>query len=358
MENMTDNINKKINVLMIGAGRDVQGGVSTVVNQYYQAGLDNKVNLKYIATMKDGSKITKLIVGIAAYVEFMLSVSKYDMVHVHMSHRSSFYRKRAFIKKAHKAGKKIIIHMHGSEFDVFYDKECNEKKKQKVRDVFELADVVIALSEEWEKWISTICDKRKIKVLYNAVNLPNFKREDYNDSNILFLGRLGKRKGTYDLLKAIPTVLKEVPDAHFYLGGDGDLDQCKSICKENNVESNVTFLGWVSGKNKAKWLEKCSIFVLPSYHEGMPMAILEAMSYGEVVISTKVGGIPKVIEDKKNGFLIDAGDVDSLAQIIVYLLKTPRSEIGACAYRTIENNFNSKANINKLIEIYTSVLEK
>ena len=100
-------------VLMIGAGRDVKGGVSTVVNQYYEAGLDNLVDLTYIPTMEDGNKLRKLKVATKAYLEYLRVLNKVDIVHVHMSHRASFFRKRYFINAAYRKNKKIIIHMHG-----------------------------------------------------------------------------------------------------------------------------------------------------------------------------------------------------------------------------------------------------
>lgn len=84
-------------VMMVGAGRNVRGGISTVVNQYYEAHLDEKVDLKYIATMQDGSKLKKAAVAIKALIEFKICLKDYDIVHVHMSTRASFYRKSYFM---------------------------------------------------------------------------------------------------------------------------------------------------------------------------------------------------------------------------------------------------------------------
>ena len=95
-------------------------------------------------------------------------------------------------------------------------------------------------------------------------------------------------KGVYDLLEAIPSVLKIVPDAHFYLGGDGDIEAGSKIIVDNGLSSSVEYIGWVSGDKKDEMLRKCSVFTLPLYHEGMPMSLLEAMSYGDVVVTTNV----------------------------------------------------------------------
>ena len=338
-------------VLMIGPDRKVQGGISTVVNQYYAAGLDKQIELKYIATMQDGSKFRKIL-------DYYLCMCDFDIIHVHMSSRASFYRKSVFIKIAHLAKKKIIIHMHGSEFNIFYENECNNKQKKKIREIFLLADVIIALSDEWKVYLSKYCDDHKIIVLNNAIKIPLFVRDNFKDRNVLFLGRLGRRKGTYDLIAAIPKVLEKNPHVHFYFGGDGEIEACKKICIKTHVQNNVTFLGWITGGQKEEYLKKCSTFILPSYHEGMPMAILEAMAYGNIVIATPVGGIPEVIHTGQNGYLIDTGDIDGIADTILLTINdTHRNQIGMNAHETIHHNFNIEKNLKRLIKIYQNLFD-
>lgn len=87
-------------ILMIGPGRDVRGGISTVVNSYYELGIEKDTEIKYIPTMEDGSQIKKLIVAVKAYMEFGGCVKKYDIVHVHMAAQASFVRKSLFVQKA------------------------------------------------------------------------------------------------------------------------------------------------------------------------------------------------------------------------------------------------------------------
>lgn len=345
-------------ILMIGPNRDVQGGISSVVNNYYDAGLGDNLNLKYIGTMKDGSKINKLIIAIKSYIEFKNIIAKYDLVHIHMSSRASFYRKAIFIKLAKKYNKKIIIHMHGSEFAKFYNDECNIQKQKYIKQIFGYADKVIALSEEWEIFLSKICSREKIEVVYNSVILPQKMEKNYSQKSILFLGRLGKRKGTYDLLEVIPKVLKKHPSAKFYLGGDGDLEKVSKICQEKGIEKNVYILGWIKGNDKIELLNSCNIYILPSYNEGMPMSLLEAMSYGNAVISTYVGGIPKVIKNNFNGLLFEAGSTEEMYECIDSILSDEchRKMLGNNAYNTIKEKFDINKNIETLIKIYKELV--
>lgn len=345
-------------VLMIGAGREVRGGVSSVVNSLYATGLDRKCELVYLPTMLDGSKLKKLWVAAVARGKFEFLVKKTDILHVHMSSDNSFYRKAMFIRRAKKAGKKIVIHMHGSTFDVFYRERCDKKQKSMVREIFAMADAVIALSENWKAFLGEeICDPSKITVIYNAVPLPEPYEKEYTAQNILFLGILGKRKGTYDLIETLPEVFDAFPGAHVYMGGDGEREQAEEKCQKLGISSKVSFLGWVRGEEKRRLLQEATIYVLPTYHEGMPMSILEAMSYGIAVVSTYVGGIPKLIEDHKEGLLITPGDKAQLKNCLIHLLSSPemRMQYGMAAKEKLERKFNADAQVEQVISLYRRI---
>lgn len=342
-------------VLMIGAGRDVRGGVSSVVNSYYDAGLDKMCDLTYLATMEDGSKLKKLFVAARARMRFERLIKDNDILHVHMSADNSFYRKAVFIRKAYREKKKIIIHMHGSTFDLFYKERCNEKQKREVRDVFAMADAVIALSEDWKQFMAEhICAPDKIHVIYNAVKLPEAYEKDYSSRKMLFLGILGQRKGTYDLIEVLPEIFRKYPDAHIYFGGDGERETAERLCREKGIDRNVTFLGWVRGAEKEKYLKECSVYVLPTYHEGMPMSALEAMSYGMAVVSTYVGGIPHLIKDGENGLLCEAGDRAALEKRLEELLAYPemRKRLGEAARNKIASEFDITVSVKRLTDVW------
>lgn len=347
-------------VLMIGAGREVRGGVSSVVNGYYEAGLDKMCELTYLPTMQDGSKIKKLLVAVWARFRFESLIKQQDILHVHMSADNSFYRKAVFIRKAYKEKKKIIIHMHGSTFDLFYQERCNEMQKKEVREIFGMADKVIALSEDWKEFLSnSICEADKIEVIYNAVKMPEPYQKDYANQKMLFLGILGKRKGTYDLIEVLPEIFKKYPQAHVYFGGDGERAEAEELCIKKGIAEQVTFLGWVRGTEKETLLKECSIYVLPTYHEGMPMSILEAMSYGMAVVSTYAGGIPHLIQNEENGLLCEAGDKEALREKLSKLLEDVklRERLGHNAVDTIKRDFNVKVSVQKLKTLYMELME-
>jgi len=108
-------------ILMIGPDRSVHGGISGVVNNYYDAKLDQKMELTYIGTMVDGSKTKKLLQAAKALVSYLFALPGSRIVHVHVASDSSFYRKSVFIAIAHLFKKKIVIHQHGGSFVDFYE---------------------------------------------------------------------------------------------------------------------------------------------------------------------------------------------------------------------------------------------
>lgn len=349
---------EKVKVLMIGPARNVKGGMTTVVDNYYNYGLDKIVDLKYIETCNDSNYISKFLKEKKGMREFKKEIGNYDIVHIHMASRRSTFRKARYIKTAKKHAKKIILHIHGAGYKDFYN-ECNEKKKKYIRDILALCDKVIVLSEEWYDFFKNLVDPKKLVVVYNSIIIPEDFDKNINTNCILFLGRIGKRKGIYDLIEVIQKIVPKYPDIKLYVGGDGEIEKLKKIIKENNLTKNVEYIGWTSGEKKDNFLKNVSFYILPSYNEGMPMSVLEGMAYKNITISTNVGGIPKVIESGKNGIIIEPGDKKALEMNILRLLEDEslRRKLSEEARKTIVEKFNIEVIIKKIQEIYKDVRE-
>lgn len=346
-------MDKKKRVLMVGPARSVKGGMTTVVDNYYDYGLDKLVELKYIESCNDSNKISKFLKEIKGLKEFKKEIDNFDVVHIHMASRRSTFRKGKYVRLAKFKGKKVIIHIHGAEYKLFFD-ECNEKQKRYVKETLALADKIIVLSEEWKDYFKELVDENKIIVIYNSIVIPEDFEKDIDTNKLLFLGRIGQRKGIYDLIEVIDKLKSDFSDIKLYVGGDGEIEKLKQLIQEKHLEKNVEYIGWTTGEKKEKLLKECSFYILPSYNEGMPMSVLEGMAYKNVVISTNVGGIPKVIENNKNGILIDPGDKKKLEEELIGLLKDKalRQKLSKEAQKTVELKFNIENNIKTLIKLY------
>ncbi len=136
-----------------------------------------------------------------------------------MASRGSFLRKSNIILLSKLMGSRVIIHLHGAEFQTFYHDESNKIKRKYIRSVFDAANVIVVLSTQWAKWVcSLVDDKEKVVVVYNAVPSLEVNRNDVVEGQVLFLGRLGKRKGVDDLIIAFEKVVKSEPEAKLLLG--------------------------------------------------------------------------------------------------------------------------------------------
>ena len=171
------------------------------------------------------------------------------------------------------------------------------------------------------------------------------------------LGRLGRRKGTYDILEAVPAVISRHSTATFHFGGDGDVNEVRTQLAGVSWGRQVRLLGWLNDDAKSTLLSRASVFVLPSYNEGLPVALLEAMAHGVAVVTTPVGGIPEVVTDSKTGLLVAPGDVAAIAGAICRLLEDPslRTTLGRNGRALIESEFSVERAVARIVAVYDSL---
>ena len=349
-------------VCMIVQDKMVKGGIAAVISGYYGSILEEKYQMIYVESYKDGGKFTKLIKGIQGYLKFakVLMFEHPDMVHIHSSFGPSFYRKLPFIYMASIAKVPIINHIHGADFDEFYF-NATEKKQKLISRVYNKCNKLIALSAEWKERLSLIVPSEKIEIIenYSVLNTGAFEERKQRNSNhtVLFLGELGRRKGCYDIPAVIKKVVKEIPDAHFVLCGTGseeDETAINEMIVDLGITKNVEFPGWVRSEKKDQTLKRADVFFLPSYNEGMPMSILDAMGYGLPIVSTNVGGIPKIVHNDENGYCCKAGDIDSMAAILTYILADNNLQLkmGQNSINIIKESYSLDHHIELLISVY------
>jgi glycosyltransferase involved in cell wall biosynthesis len=226
------------------------------------------------------------------------------------------------------------------------------------------ADKIIVLSLRSKSFFEKFVSRNKLEVIPNAVKTKLFKIEpqkrDSNVVRILFIGGTeAKRKGIYDILKAIPIVIaKQESNILFVFVGKFDDEELKTICKKNNVSDFVEILGYIGNEEKRKVISLSDIYILPSYSEELPIAIIEAMAAGLPIISTTVGSIPALIEEGVNGYLIKPGDYRDLAVKILVLAKDKnlRQEMGRKNVEKIRREYEDKIVMQRLEKVYNVLL--
>lgn len=304
------------NILTIGIDyRVVRGGVAAVENVYstfYQP-------FNHVTTTVTNGQVKKLLVLCKAILQFlywMLFHPEIKIVHVQGSVGASFWRKAIFIYIAKFFHKKVVWHMHAGRFAVFY-----QQHRYAVRKVVNKSDVIIALSEYWKEYFKNEFPTKRVEIIKNVISAPRVHKQQTGYFTLLFLGLLGKNKGIYDLLECIWDHKVEFQGKlKLYIGGNGEIEHVKQLIKENGIADIVIFEGWVSGDKKIELLNKSDAYILPSYKEGLPISILEAMSYGMPIISTPVGGIPEIVSNGENGYLVEPGNKEDIYKAIISLL--------------------------------------
>ena len=341
-------------ILMIGPDINSQGGISSVIKLYKDYDLD----FTNLSSYKDGSLFVKIFVYFHFLIKyiFILSTDKnVKLVHIHTASRGSFFRKSIVLNIAKLFNKKVLLHIHGAEFSIFYEESPSLIKKI-ITDTLNKSDLILVLSEQWKNTISNISTNDNIKVLYNPTVIKELNHIKSSTIKVVFMGRLGKRKGLYDIIEAAKHLKNS--DIEINLYGDGDIEKFEKLISDNNLQEKVKLMGWVSGDKKDEVFQNSDIFILPSYNEGLPISILEAMAYGLPIISTPVGGIPEAVEDGTNGFLIQPGDYKALAEKIDLMANDEplREQMGQQSYKLAKEKFDIRIIIKQLQDIYDKML--
>ncbi len=353
-----------IKVIMLGPALDVRGGVSSV-ERLILSHAPEEVQIRHIGTMRDGGWLRKLFVFIAAIarLKILLLTQRADLVHIHFASRASTWRKSLLALVARWFGKPYILHAHGAEFHEFFPKQPRVLQRW-IISMLKKSRCLIAVSERWRQFYLGISglSPEHVVVLPNPIHVPDTypSRHDRSTVTFLFLGRMENRKGplrAVQALVALPDNLRQ--KAHLVLAGDGDVESVRHEVSKLGLDRQATVMNWVSPEQRNALLASADAFVLPSLNEGLPMSVLEAMSWGLPVITSPVGGIPEIVQNGYNGLLVPPTDISALANAMQRLIEDEalRLQMGANARASVEH-LDIRLYWQKLYAIYRSVLSE
>ncbi|MHB1545167.1 MAG: glycosyltransferase family 4 protein [bacterium] len=303
--------------------------------------------------MNTGFKYNPLAILRIAY---FIKKNKFDIIHTHLS-KANFVGALA----AKIAGIKSISTAHG----------LNKKSQYKY------ADYIICVSNAVrENLIFQGMNGGRLVAIYNGIDTGKFnpeaeglpKRRDVSASvsgaggggksfNIGMIARLSREKGVDLFLDAAKLVLAEIPGAKFFIAGTGFLkDELIKRAKDLDIYNSVYFIGFV-GDTLVSFLKELDAVVFPSLKEGLPLALLESMAMENIVIASDAGGMPEVVEDGKNGFIIKKGDINAIYQKLIFVYnnkdKDAVNEIAEEARKTIIEKFNIENCANKTLDLFS-----
>lgn len=349
-------------IVMLGTALDTKGGISAVVNAYRSGGLFDRWPVRYLPTHREGRAWSKLVLAMASLARFagLLLTRSVAVVHVHSASRASFWRKSPFLLLSFLSRRPVLFHLHGGGFREFHERECGSLARAWVRAVFRHAAHVVVLSPRWEAWVRAVEPGARTRVIPNpAPTVKPWRGKMANDAPmLLFLGAMVEKKGVFDLLQAAALLRDRHPRLRLVFGGTGvALERLKQRARELNMATRVEFPGWVDAATRDALLREANAFVLPSYYEGLPMSILEAMAMGTPVVASDVGGIPEVIENGVDGLLVGPGDVPALAAALDRLVADAAlgESLAMAAQWKIERCYASERVLERVEDIYREV---
>lgn len=321
-------------VLVVAPGPGLRGGITSVVLAHRATPTWAKFNCNWLDTYSDRGPIHKLIAALRAYLLTPNAISRADIIHVHLAADASLIRKLPIVWFAAKMKKPVILHFHIASTESLFVRSSSWVLSA----LRSRAALIVALSPSWKTEFERRWPEIPTTVLPNPVSCSE-NRASKKPGTILFLGKLESRKGYVLLLEALPAILREFPTAQLWIAGHGEIEKGKALARKLGVYSSVRFLGWVSGFEKQRILDEAEILCLPSFAEGVPMAVLEGMAHALPVVATPVGGIPDVIANGRNGVLIPVGHCAAISDAIMTLLRNPRERrrLGDCAQETVRN---------------------
>lgn len=343
------------NILVLATSRKSHGGISSVVMAHERGEQWKDMGCHWVVTHRSGSKVLKMWYFVTGMISFLVRVPFCKLVHIHTSEPPSAKRKRIFMHIAKIMGKKVIVHFHA--FDTA-STICSSSQSV-YRYLFSNADVVIALSPTWKRAINEVFALGdKVQVLYNPCPIiPISKLDVVKKKQILSAGVINARKGYKDLIMGFSKIANYHHDWQLVFAGSGEIEEGKILAKELGIEKQVEFLGWVAGTDKDRVFRETSVFCLPSYAEGFPMAVLDAWAYNLPVVATPVGGLPDIVKDGEDCLLFTPGDSDQLAEQLERMITDSelREKIIRASRKMAEKVFNENVINRQLAEIYASL---
>lgn len=355
---MTKGASDRLIVTMCGVDPTCLGGISTLTRTL-SAELSRRpdVNFEYIVTANQGSSLQKLGCFVRGNTRARRRFScGRGVVHIHMADNASVVRACVLIRIARSCGQAVVLHIH---CDLSRIREESSSRMQKMIDwAITHADHVIVLGG----YLNALFDSldysvERVTLLPNAVMCPQRNPYTSGRRSVLFLGNVSEAKGVLDLLDALALIDDALaPDIVVDLCGRDHLGVVEQI-ERRDLARRVSYRGIVVPDDE--FFARYALNVLPSHHEAMPFALIEASAHGVPTVATAVGSIPEIIDSGKSGWLVEPKDVDALAAVLLDVWNDPSTmrKVGDCAYEVVNKRYSLSEYVQRLIEVYRGVSE-
>jgi glycosyltransferase involved in cell wall biosynthesis len=284
-----------------------------------------------------------------------------DVLHVCLSLKGSAYRKCAVAALARHCGVPYVVHLHGGGFEFFW-LTAPARLRRAVDRLFVDSRKIVVLGRYWvgvlRGWIPQ--SDGKVVVLPNATPASTGENEPSSDGRVrlTFLGELGRRKGTPQLMEALAR-LAHRSDWGAVIAGNGDVEETCASARRLGIADRVDIPGWLDSETTTAVLRRSDVLVLPTFIENLPLTILEAFACGVPVVTTPVAAITEAVEHERNGLLVPVGDIAALAEALRRLIEDGdlRRRLGRAAREDHARGYEIRGHVARLVSLWREVAQ-
>jgi glycosyltransferase involved in cell wall biosynthesis len=351
-------------VLMLGPLPPPVGGMATVVENLVQA-LGTEVELRVLNNVKTTAADRSLWQGVAAQLRLLGRLVgqcvawRPAVVHIHTCSWFTFWRNGVDVLLSRLLLRPVVLHIHGAQFHRFLA-GLSGVSAWLARRVLRSANRVVVLGEGWREVLSGWARSERVVVVPNGVPVgePVTPAPD-GPFRIICLANYEARKGQEDLLRAVAALETARPVQVQLLGFEAEPGRRRSLLElaaELGLD-DVEVPGPVTGADKQARLAGAHCFCLPSYDEGLPMSMLEAMAVALPVVATRVGAIPEAVQDGREGLLFEPGEIRDLSAHLARLIAEPEhaATVGAAGRERLIRDFSLERSAALLLDLYRSL---
>jgi glycosyltransferase involved in cell wall biosynthesis len=345
-------------VRVVLVGPDVAGGAPggmATISRALLAGFDSEpgVEIEPIANFDEGGNLRRLSMGLRAVVEVIRRRRSIDVVHVQVAHQWSIERDLVLVATARAMGIPVVAQYHGAGQAEDYDNGSGFHRMC-YRALIRLCRNVV-LGPKSLAWLRAVDPTASAAVIPNGIETaPDPAPFPTGAPSLVFVGRLGERKGVYDLLSALEQLDGEGIRPETRLLGDGEIEAVRARVTGSGLSGHVSVEGWQDAEVVTAALRTSWALVLPSSAEGLPLAILEAMTLGRAVVSSPVGEIDSLVSDGLSGLLIEPGDVEGLAGALRQVTsdREGTEKMGVRGHEHVLADFSTASVLRQLEDVY------
>ncbi len=364
---------RRIRVMISGPLPPAVGGMSTYCSDYLRSEVPKRFNVvhcrsvlirRFLTSRGLVRQVLRLLNAVLVVLVWGTTLVQHrpHIAHIHTSSYAGFYLRGLMAALARTAGARTVLHIHGGEFDRFFH-QSSPRIQRCIVALINWNHAVIALSKAWRAFFESVgVHRRKLTVIENAVFLPDVTRGEHRGErvSVLFISLFERGKGVFDVISAFRDSSRLRETCRLVLAGPkrGEWEVVAQEVARGGLGDMTTLPGLLIGGAKDVAYRQADVYVLPSYAEGMPIGLLEAMSYGLACVTTPVGAIPSVIAHMENGLLVPPGDAGRLGEAIERLVSEPglRRRLGHAARNMIAARFNWNRNAEQLVCLYCQLV--